>query len=39
MGHAWWHQYTDGEITSYDAINDAVAILAESEVKKCFVKH
>ena len=36
-GHAWWHQYTDGEITSYDAINDAVAILAESEVKNVLL--
>lgn len=36
-GHAWWHQYTDGEITSYDAINDAVSILEASGVKNVLL--
>ena len=27
-GYQWWHQYTSGQVTSYEAIRDALAIAA-----------
>lgn len=34
-GHKWWHEYVVGEMTSYESIKDAVAILqADSSVTR-----